>query len=141
MEFSSASIKTQARSYPSPHLWCRALERHLDHWRPWPPLLPEPGTLPCPALWLTSQQLGISPEHANQRISRRTWAAFGFAVCPHGFRDILVTAVTIDSPGQIGLVTLLLGHRAPGTIRRYYNLARGVEAAASHDAIASIGNG
>jgi hypothetical protein len=37
--------------------------------------------------------------------------------------------VTIDSPGQIGIMTPLLGHTAPGTAQRYHNLARGMEAA------------
>jgi integrase/recombinase XerD len=92
-------------------------------------------------LWLTEQNRGISASHAHRRITRHTRAAFGRSVNPHGFRNALATTVAIDSPELIGIVTPLLGHRAPGTAQRHYNLARGVEAAASYDAIASIGNG
>ena len=90
-------------------------------------------------MWLTEQNRGISPTHAHLRITRHTRAAFGRSVNPHGFRDALATTVAIDSPELIGIVTPLLGHSAPGTAQRHYNLARGMEAATAwHDALASI---
>ena len=71
---------------------------------------------------------------------RHTRAAFGRPVNPHGFRDALATTVAIDAPELIGIVTPLLGHSAPGTAQRHYNLARAMEAATAwHNTLASIG--
>ena len=48
--------------------------------------------------------------------------------------------MAINSPELIGIVTPLLGHSAPGTAQRHYNLARAMEAATAwHDTLASIG--
>jgi integrase/recombinase XerD len=89
-----------------------------------------------------AHRAGISASHAHRRITRHTRAAFGRSVSPHGFRDALATTVAIDSAELIGIVTPLLGHGAPGTAQRHYNLARGMEAAAAwHDTLASISKG
>ena len=139
LEIPAAATKTRrAISLPFPAPLVPALEAYLAHWRPRlaPPGLAGP---PCPALWLTEQNRGISATHAHLRITRHTRAAFGRSVNPHGFRDALATTVAIDSPELIGIVTPLLGHTAPGTAQRHYNLARGMEAASAwHDTLASI---
>lgn len=135
------AAETKARrpiTLPFPEPLVPALEAYLNHWRPQLALIRR-NALPCPALWLTEQNRGISPTHAHLRITRHTKAAFGRSVNPHGFRDALATTVAIDSPELIGIVTPLLGHGAPGTAQRHYNLARGMEAATAwHDTLASI---
>ena len=142
LEIPAAETKTRRPiALPFPEPLVAALERYLAHWRP---QLAPPGQAgpPCPALWLTEQNRGISPTHAHLRITRHTRAAFGRSVNPHGFRDALATTVAIDSSELIGIVTPLLGHGAPGTAQRHYNLARGMEAATAwHDTLASIGKG
>ena len=115
-----------------------ALEPYLACWRR--QLVP-PGRAgpPCPALWLTEQNRGISASQAYLQITRHTRAAFGRPVSPHGFRDALATTVAINSPEQMGIVTPLLVHSGPGTAQRHYNLARAMEAATAwHDTLASI---
>jgi len=139
LEIPAAETKTRrpiALPFPAPLV--PALEAYLVHWRPQLAPSGRAGP-PCPALWLTEQNRGISPTHAQLRITRHTRAAFGRPVNPHGFRDALATTVAIDAPELIGIVTPLLGHSAPGTAQRHYNLARAMEAATAwHNTLASI---
>jgi site-specific recombinase XerD len=110
LEIPAAQTKTRIPiALPFPEPLVPALEAYLAHWRP---RLAPPGQAgpPCPALWLTEQNRGISATHAHLRITRHTRAAFGRSVNPHGFRDALATTVAIDSPELIGIVTPLLGH-------------------------------
>ena len=139
LEIPAAETKTRnAIVLPFPEPLVPALEVYLARWRPQLAPLGQ-TTLPCPALWLTEQNCGISPSHAHLRITRHTRAAFGRPVSPHGFRDALATTVAINSPEQMGIVTPLLGHSGPGTAQRHYNLARAMEAATAwHDTLASI---
>ena len=77
LEIPAAETKTRRPiALPFPEPLVPALERYLAHWRP--QLAPrQPGRPPCPALWLTEQNRGISPTHAHLRITRHTAAAFG----------------------------------------------------------------
>ena len=97
LEIPAAETKTRrAIALPFPAPLVPALEEYLAYWRP--QLAPPGHGSPCPALWLTEQNRGISPSHAHRRITRHTRAAFGRSVNPHGFRDAMATTVTIDSP-------------------------------------------
>jgi integrase/recombinase XerD len=119
---------------PFPDDLVPALETYLAFWRP---RLAAPAHVArSSALWLTQRGTPISAIHAYVRISELTKQAFGRPVNPHLFRDAAATTIAITKPEQVRIMGRLLGHRSLASSERYYNLARGAEAAqAWHQAL------
>jgi integrase/recombinase XerD len=112
---------------PFPDELAPALETYLATWRR---RLAAPAHVArSTALWLTQRGTPISAMHAYLRISELTRQAFGRPVNPHLFRDAAATTIAITKPEQVRIMSRLLGHRSLTTAERYYNLARGAEAA------------
>jgi integrase len=80
-------------------------------------------------LWLSANGLPMTRHTAYMRIAARTRDGLGRSINPHLFRDCAATSIAIDDPDHIGIASRLLSHRAASTAERYYNHARGVEAA------------
>ena len=116
------------------------LERYLEVWRP---RLAGPDRVTrSRAVWLTREGTAISPNHLHCRLTRRTGAAFGCPVHPHGFRDAVATTIARTAPERIGIVTPLLGHRSVITAQRHYNLAGMASAAKDwHEVLRQIEQG
>jgi integrase/recombinase XerD len=79
-------------------------------------------------LWLSVYGPPMTDNGIYDCIVARTSEGLGQPTNPHLFRDCAVTSLAIDDPGNIGIASRLLGHRAGSTAERYYNQACGVEA-------------
>jgi site-specific recombinase XerD len=97
------------------------LERYLAHWRP--QIAGAGVAASSRALWLAAEGTVLSAKHIAVRVVRHTRAAFGKGLSPHRFRDALATTVAVRRPGQIGIVTPLLGHGSVATAQKHYNRA------------------
>lgn len=112
-----------------PQVLTSRLLEYLDRFRPLFPKATE-----STALWLSSKGGALSADAIYATIKRRTAAAFGFSIHPHLFRDIAVTAIAREAPGDIGIASDLLTHAKLETTERYDARARTVEAALGHAA-------
>jgi integrase/recombinase XerD len=97
------------------------LERYLAHWRP--QIAGAGVAASFRALWLAAEGTVLSAKHIAVRVVRHTRAAFGQGLSPHRFRDAFATTVAVQRPGQIGIVTPLLGHSSVATAQKHYNRA------------------
>jgi integrase len=61
------------------------------------------------------------------RVTDRTRAAFGEAISPHRFRDILASTIASHAPEQIHAAAPLLGHASLRTTEKHYRIARAQE--------------
>jgi integrase len=61
------------------------------------------------------------------RVTERTRAAFGEAISPHRFRDILASTIASHAPEHIHAAAPLLGHASLRTTEKYYRIARAQE--------------
>lgn len=141
LEIPAGETKTrQPISQPLQQRLVPLLAHYLQVWRP---RLASPDRVArSQAMWLTREGTAISPNHLHCRLTRHTGAAFARPVSPHGFRDAVATTIALTAPGQIGIVTPLLGHRSIVTAQRHYNLAGMTSAAkAWHELLHQIEQG
>ena len=85
----------------------------------------EPGA----ALWLSSHGSPMTEIALYDRIIRATRIALGRPINPHLFRDCAATALAIEDPDHVRIAAPLLGHTSFATTERFYNQARGHQAA------------
>jgi integrase/recombinase XerD len=84
---------------------------------------------PSDGLWLPMHGSPLTDNGIYICIVARTREGLGKAINPHLFRDAATTSIAVDDPEHIGIAPRLLGHRNELTTERYYNQARGIEAA------------
>jgi len=84
---------------------------------------------PGQALWISGDGTALKRVAIWTLITRRTKKRFGVSVNPHLFRDCAATSTAIELPDQVGIIQAVLGHTNTVTGQKYYNQARGIEAA------------
>lgn len=100
------------------------IRRYLDHWRP---ILPDGRC--SDRLWISQHRRPLDAKSVHGVVMACTQRLLGVAMFPHLMRSSLVTETAIRDPEHVGIVSPILGHRAPGTRTKHYNLARQHEAA------------
>jgi len=103
--------------------------RYLETYRPL-----FPGASDTKALWLSSRGGRLGDEALYALVCRRTKDALGFAIHPHLFRDIAVTAIAREAPGSLAIARDLLTHAKFETTHKFYTQARTADAARAHAA-------
>jgi len=81
------------------------------------------------AFWLSADGSPMTEMAIYDRIVAVTASGLGKRVNPHLFRDCVATSIAIEDPARIGIAGQILGHRARGTVERFYNQAQSLEAA------------
>lgn len=103
----------------------RALDRYVDHWRPF--LIG--GAQDHRRLWVSSRGGGQLASHTLAcNFRSRTLEAFGVAISPHRFRDAAATMLAIHKPEHVRAGAAVLGHARYETTQRHYNQARSLQA-------------
>jgi site-specific recombinase XerD len=122
-----AAEETKARratTWPVPERLALYLAYHLD--AVWPALLArgakEAGD--TGALWLGAYGQPLGHQGVRKRIKRRTAAAFGRPVLPHGFRNCAATTFALEHPQRPRDAAALLGHAGLRTTERHCILSR-----------------
>ena len=134
LEIPGTDTKTgQPLELPFPEDLVPALKLYLGTWRP--RLARPERSAANTALWLSHRGNAVSDIHAYNLIMAHTRATFGQPVNPHLFRDVAATTVALERPEQVRITARLLGHASFATTERYYNLARGTEAARAWHAV------
>jgi integrase len=78
-------------------------------------------------LWVSSHGSPMTQIALYDRVTERTRAAFGEAISPHRFRDILASTIASHAPEHIHAAAPLLGHASLRTTEKYYRIARAQE--------------
>ena len=78
-------------------------------------------------LWVSYCFRQQAPGSIRDQLCKRTEDAFGLPITPHLFRDCAATSLSVNAPEIVGIAHLVLGNTY-AVMKRYYNLARVVEA-------------
>jgi integrase/recombinase XerD len=144
--FQRTETKTwQPIELPFPASLIPALERYLDHYRPFLLRLGatrgrnrQAGTTPGGRLWVNQYGQALSEDGPIQPIIERTRARFGHHVNPHLFRDCAATTIAEEDPKRVRMSAAVLGHSDFRTTEAHYIVANTQVAGASyHDLIRS----
>lgn len=103
------------------------LQRYLDVYRP---QLLRGAT--HDALWISARGRPMCAVGLSERIGLVTRRRTGRRLPMHLFRHAAATAMAIDDPHHVRLITALLGHSTLATAERYYNMATSLEAAGNY---------
>lgn len=82
---------------------------------------------PGDRLWISKHGSAMTEIAIYDRVTARTEAAFGFALSPHRFRDMLASTIASHAPEHIHAAAPLLGHASLRTTEKYYRIARAQE--------------
>jgi integrase/recombinase XerD len=89
--------------------------------------LPHAGTAGN-SLWVASDGGALSQWGIYNVVTNETRHEFGHSLSPHIFRHSAATTVALDDPGQIAILTDVLGHSTLVTSSKHYNQARCIDA-------------
>ena len=129
--FAGRETKTgQPIDHPFPNSLVPALQRYLEHYRPFlltlsarrasvPPNEEPPGD----RLWINRYGQALSGGGALKPIIERTRARFGHPVTPHLFRDCAATTIAEETPARVRMSAAVLGHSDFRTTEAYYIVA------------------
>jgi integrase len=84
---------------------------------------------PGDALWIAKTGSPMDRRTIYRAIVIHTQRGLGRPINPQLFRDCAVTSIAVEAPRDIGIASSLLGHQSAWTAEKYYNQARGIEAA------------
>ena len=124
LRFPAEETKTARRlEFPLPDALIAFMDRYLDYHRP--RLLQGNGS---DRLWVSNLGQGMTINSVGARIRKVTEALLGVPISPHLFRKSAATTIAIESPEEIGIVRVILGHSSSRTSERHYIQARTIEA-------------
>jgi len=106
-----------------------ALSRYIEHYRPL--LLQARGrwhTLAQDELWISRDGSPCSPQTLRNIVKKHLVGPNGKPVSPHLFRTMAATTISIESPSDVDVIPVILGHRSYRTGEQYYNLASSLDA-------------
>lgn len=78
-------------------------------------------------LWISKHGSAMTEIAIYDRVTARTETAFGIALSPHRFRDMLASTIASHAPEHIHAAAPLLGHASLRTTEKYYRIARAQE--------------
>ena len=80
-------------------------------------------------LWLGAEGERMTGKSLSRRVRQLVTKHLGRSMSLHLFRDSAATTVAVHDSAKIGIVGDVLGHARHETSEKYYNQAKGVEAA------------
>lgn len=86
----------------------------------------------CNALWVSAKGGQLSYSALGPIVTRHSTDRLGLRITPHDARDAAATTWAIHAPDKIGVARDLLGQSDLRTTTKYYNRAKGIEAARAH---------
>ena len=130
VRFEADETKThRSIDFAFPDTLIGALKRYVDVYRP---ILQARGLQGASrwtdAVWVSAHGTAMGAAAITHNITKITQEAFGLSLCPHLFRDAAATSIAINAPEDVNIIQAVLGHSAPETAERHYNLAGGLEA-------------
>jgi integrase/recombinase XerD len=131
IQIPAAETKTKKEiGVPWPDSLVPALETYLTRHRPVLASMRRGSARPAgQALWVSTAGSPMDQRTIYATIVGRTRDGLGRPINPQLFRDCAVTSIAVEAPDDIGIVSPLLGHQSSATAEKYYNQARGIEAA------------
>ena len=115
---------------PWPEALVPSLETYLGRHRPVLASMWRGSVRPVgQALWVSTDGSPMGRQTIYATIVASTRDGLGRRINPQLVRDCAVTSIAIEAPDDIGIASPLLGHQGSATTEKYYNQARGIEAA------------
>ncbi|HEY1432888.1 MAG TPA: tyrosine-type recombinase/integrase, partial [Stellaceae bacterium] len=115
---------------PWPEALAPALETYITRHRPVLASMWRGSVRPVgQALWVSTDGSPMGRQTIYATIVSSTRDGLGRRINPQLVRDCAVTSIAIEAPDDIGIASPLLGHQGSATTEKYYNQARGIEAA------------